>query len=548
MRSLSRLAQRTFDLVILGGGITGACVARDAALRGLRVALVEKRDFGGATSGASSKLIHGGLRYLRNLEFRLVRESLRERRLWSIHAPHLVYPLPMLLPMYRGAANSPLQMRAGLTAYDLLGFDRNRVPDPDQRLPGHRMLSPAEVLTLQPALHDEGLLGGALFYDCQMFSPERLEIECLLSATAAGAEVANYAAAVGFVREGARVVGVEVEGALPGEGRFEVRAPLVVNAAGPWVDLLLDTLGEGRSSTHLVRSKGVHILTRKLIGESALMMAAGTGHFFLLPWRRLTLIGTTDELYEGHPDDFRVTEQDIAGLIETVNTYYPAAALRREDVLHSYGGLRPLVDDDGTSAKKGSYAKSRRSEVCDHAKTDGIEGLLSAIGGKWTTSRALAEQVVDLALKKLGRAAGPCLTRSVPLPGGAIGNFRRFVGELRAKHPDAPGELVEHLARNYGARAGEVLALAAADPALAAPLRPDLPEIGAEVVHAARTEWAVELSDVVLRRTGLGQVGDPGLRALEAAARLLGGERGWDRAEALRQIDRVLDRYAQAAA
>lgn len=546
MRSLSRLAQRTFDLVILGGGITGACVARDAALRGLRVALLEKQDFGGATSGASSKLIHGGLRYLKNLEFGLVRESLRERRLWSIHAPHLVYPLPMLLPMYRGAANSPLALRAGLTLYDLLGFDRNRVPDPDQRLPGHRMLSPAEVLTLQPGLHDEGLVGGALFYDCQMFSPERLEVECLLSAAAAGAEIANYVEAVGFVREGARVVGVTARGRLPGEGEVEVRAPLVVNAAGPWVDLLLATLGTEKLSTQLVRSKGIHVLTRRLIGDSAVMMAAGTGHFFLLPWRGLTLIGTTDELYEGHPDAFRVTEADIAGLIETVNTYYPAAALRREDVLHSYGGLRPLVDDENKAA--GSYKKSRRSEVCDHARTDGIEGLVSAIGGKWTTSRALAEQVVDLALKKLGRAAGPCLTRVTPLPGGAIGNFKRFVGALRARHPDAPGELVEHLARNYGARAGEVLALAEADPALAAPLRPGQPEIGAEVVHAARTEWAAQLSDVVLRRTGLGQVGDPGLRALETAARLLGGELGWDRAEQLRQVDRVLDRYAQAAA
>ncbi len=547
MRSLSRLARRTFDLVILGGGITGACVARDAALRGLRVALVEKRDFGGATTAASSKLIHGGLRYLKNREFGLVRESTRERRLWSLHAPHLVQPLPIVMPMYRGDANHPLVVRAGMIAYDLLGFDRGRLPDPDQRLPGHRILSPAEALTLHPGLRDEGLLGAVLLYDCQMLSPERLEIECLLSAAAAGAEVTNYAEALGFVRDGGRVVGVEVKGVLPGEGPLEVRAPLVVNAAGPWADLLLETLGEAHRSTHLIRSKGIHILTRKLVGDAALGMSAGTGHFFLLPWRGLTLIGTTDEVYEGHPDAFRVTEADIVGLIDKVNTHYPAAALRREDVLHSYGGLRPLVDDEG-AARAGSYGRSRRAEVCDHARTDGVEGLVSVIGGKWTTARSLAETVVDLALKKLGRAAGPCLTRVVPLPGGAIGNFRGFVGELRARHPDAPGELVEHLARNYGARAGEVLALAAADPALAAPLRPDLPEIAAEVVHAARAEWAIELADVVLRRTGLGQFGDPGLRALETAARLLGGERGWDRAEALRQIDRVLDRYAPAAA
>lgn len=547
MRSLSRLSQRTYDLVILGGGVTGACVARDAALRGLRVALVEKRDFGGATSGASSKLIHGGLRYLKHLEFGLVRESLRERRLWSLHAPHLVYPLAMMMPVYKDAVElTRLKLRAALNLYDLLAFDRNALPDRDQHLPRHRMLSPAEVLTIQPGLHDEGLVGGGLFYDCQMFSPERLELECLLSAHAAGAAIVNYAQAVGFVREGARVVGVSVEGRLPGEhGTHELRAPVVVNATGPWADLLLGTLGQ-QQATHLLRSKGIHVITRRLVGEVALMMPAGTGHFFLLPWRGHTLIGTTDEAYEGDPDAFRVTEGDIAGLLETVNTYYPAAALRREDVLHSYGGLRPLVDDEGGA--KRSYDASRRSEVCDHAKTDGLEGLVSAIGGKWTTSRALAEKVVDLCLRKLGRAAGPCLTRVTPLPGGAIGNYKRFVGELRARHPDTPGEIVENLARNYGARAGEVLALAGADPALAQPLRPGLPEIAAQVVHAARGEWAFELSDVVLRRTGLGQLGDPGLRALERAARLLGGERGWDRAEQIRQVDRVLDRYAQAAA
>ncbi|PCC70762.1 glycerol-3-phosphate dehydrogenase [Nannocystis exedens] len=540
MRSLARLAQRTYDLVILGGGITGACVARDAALRGLRVALVEKHDFCSATSGASSKLIHGGLRYLKNFEFGLVRESLRERRLWELHAPHLVYPLPMLLPVYAGAVNSLAEMRVGLTLYDLLAWDRNRLPDPDQRLPAHRALSPAEVLETEPSLSAEGLKGGALLWDCQMFSPERLELECLLSAAAAGAEVVNYAEAVGFVREGARVVGAKIEGRLPGDGFVELRAPVVVNATGPWADLMLETLGQPPHA-HLVRSKGIHIITRKLTREVALMMAAGTGHFFVLPWRDHALIGTTDEVYAGHPDAFRVTEADIAGLLATVNQYYPAAELRREDVLHSYGGMRPLVDDD--SPKSGSYQKSRRAEVCDHGKTDGVPGLISAIGGKWTTSRALAEKVVDLALRLLGRPRAASLTDRTPLPGGAIGNFRAFVAGLQARHPSLPESLMVHLGRNYGARAGELLALIQADPTLGAPLRPGLPEVGAEIVHAARAEWAVELGDAVLRRTGLGQLGDPGLRALEAAARLMSGPRGWDRAEQVRQVDRVLDRY-----
>jgi glycerol-3-phosphate dehydrogenase len=547
MRSLARLAQQSFDLVVLGGGITGACIARDAALRGLRVALIEKRDFCGATSAASSKLIHGGLRYLKNFEFGLVRESLRERRLWELNAPHLVYPLPMLMPVYAGSATSLPLLRAGLTLYDLLAFDRNRLPDPDQRLPGHRALSPAEVLAVESVVAPEGLVGGAIFYDCQMFSPERLELECLLSAAAAGATVMNYVEAVGFVREGARVVGVKAEGRLPGEGFVEVRGRVIANATGPWADLMLEALGQAPRA-QLVRSKGIHVITRKLTREVALMMAAGTGHFFVLPWRDHALIGTTDEVYEGHPDAFRVTEADIAGLLATVNQHLPKAALRREDVIHSYGGMRPLVDDDNAATRSGSYQKSRRAEVCDHGETDGAPGLISAIGGKWTTSRALAEKVVDLALRQLGRKGPRSETARTPLPGGAIGNFRAFVAGLQARYPSLSPPLLEHLARNYGARAGEVVALIEADATLGAPLRPGLPEVGAEIVHAARTEWAVELTDAVLRRTGLGQLGDPGLRALEAAARLMASERGWDRAEQVRQVDRVLDRYASAAA
>jgi glycerol-3-phosphate dehydrogenase len=376
-----------------------------------------------------------------------------------------------------------------------------------------------------------------------MFSPERLELECLLSAAAAGAEVMNYAGAVGFVREGARVVGAKIEGRLPGDGYVELRAPVVVNATGPWADFVLEALGHAPHA-HIMRSKGIHVITRKVAGDTALMMASGTGHFFVLPWRDHSLIGTTDEEYAGHPDDFGVTEADIAGLLATVNQYYPSAALRREDVLHSYGGMRPLVDDEG---KGGSYQKSRRSEVCDHGQTDDAPGLVSAIGGKWTTSRALAEKVVDLAVRKLGRPQLRCTTHRTPLPGGTIGNFRAFVAALQVRHPECPWPLAHHLARNYGARAGEVLALAQA-PILSRPLHPELPEIAAEIVHAVRTEWAITLDDVVMRRTGLGQLGNPGSQALETAARLMAHERGWDRAEQTRQIDRVLDRYAFAAA
>lgn len=543
-RDLSRARAGRHDLIVVGGGVTGACIARDAALRGLSVALVEKQDFSHATSAASSKLIHGGLRYLKNLEVRLIRESLRERRMWLRTAPHLVYPLPVLLPAYRGHGERLLLLRAGLTIYDLLAFDRAWLADPDQRVPGHRALSAAETLALQPDLPPDDLAGALLYHDCQMFSPERLALECLLSAASAGATLCNYTRAEGLLTRDdggrPRVTGVRVRD-LQTDTVAELHASLVVNAAGPWADLLLaDVAGAAQK---LVRSKGIHVITRPLTPGHALAIASAGGHFFVLPWRGRSLIGTTDEAYDGAPDDFRVTESDILGLLATVNGSLPAAQLAREDVLHTYGGLRPLVDDGAST-----YDASRRSEVCDHAAQDGPEGLLSAIGGKWTTSRHLAEQVVDLAGKKLARRLPRCTTAITPLPGGAIGNFNNFVAAAVRRWPAHEPAMIEHLARNYGGRMGEVLRLVEADATLARPLADGLPEIGAQVLHAVRAEQAVALGDVVFRRTGLGTLGNPGETALIGAARLMGGLLGWDRAERMRQVERVLDQYVTTSA
>lgn len=540
-RDLSRMSARRLDLIVVGGGVTGACVARDAALRGLSVALVEKHDFSHATSAASSKLIHGGLRYLRNLEFGLVRESLRERRIWERVAPHLVYPLAMVMPVYQGRKDTLLRMRAGLGLYDALAFDRGWLADPDQRLPGHRVLSPAEVLARQPELAADGLTGALEYHDCQMFSPERLALEVLLSAAAAGASLANYAEVEGFVRDGARVAGVRVRD-LIGGATVELRAPLVINAAGPWADRLLERLTE--KPPPMVRSKGIHVITRALTGGHALVINGARGHMFVLPWRGRSLIGTTDEVYEGEPDAFRVTEADIAGLLAMLQTEVPGLGVTRGDVLHAYGGLRPLVEDSSATS---SYDASRRAEICDHAALGGAEGLVSVLGGKWTTSRRLAETVVDLAAKKLGRKLAACATADTPLPGGAIGRFAAFVGAAAHARPDVDPALLQHLARNYGGRMGEVLHLAA-DPALARPLADGLPEVTAQVVHAVRAEMAVALEDVVFRRTGLGTLGNPGEAALAAAARQMGALLGWGLAERMAQVDRVLDRYVVAGA
>jgi glycerol-3-phosphate dehydrogenase len=541
-RDLTRMSARRLDLIVIGGGVTGACVARDAAMRGLAVALVEKHDFSHATSAASSKLIHGGLRYLRNLEVGMIRQSLRERRIWERSAPHLVYPLAMVVPVYQRHRDSLRKVRVGLSIYDALAFDRGWLADPDQRLPGHRALSAAEALALQPELSADGLTGAAVYHDCQMFSPERLALECLLSAAGAGASLANYAEVDGFVREGDRVAGVRVRDALTGR-THELRAGLVINAAGPWADRLLGRLSD-RPAPKMIRSKGIHVITRAVTGDHALAIVGRDGHVFLLPWRGRTLIGTTDEVYEGEPDDFRVTEADITGLLAHVAAEVPGLGLTRADVLHTYGGLRPLVEDSSATS---TYDTSRRSEICDHAREGGPQGLISVLGGKWTTSRALAAAVVDLVGRKLGRKLPACTTDQVPLPGGAIGRFSRFVADAERERPDMDPALLRHLARNYGGRMGEVLHLAT-DPTSTRPLAEGLQEIGAQVVHAVRAEMAVALEDVVFRRTGLGTLGNPGDRALAATARQMGALLGWGMAERIAQVDRVLDRYATATA
>ena len=295
-RNPNRLADETFDLLVIGGGVTGACIARDAVLRGMKVALVEKNDFAHATSAHNSKLIHGGLRYLRNMEFRLVRESLRERRIWQRIAPHLVSPLPFLIPFFKSGWAERAMLGAGLSLYDLLSFDRGWLDDPDQRLPGHSWLNREAALAREPALEGEGFDGAYLYYDAQMYAPERLALECLASAAAHDAVLVNHITAERLlIREG-RVEGAAVSDNFS-DARFDVRARLTILAAGPWSDIFLEKALAKPASHKLLRSKGIHLIVKSMTKSDALAVAANHGHFFVLPWRGHSLLGTTDTAF-----------------------------------------------------------------------------------------------------------------------------------------------------------------------------------------------------------------------------------------------------------
>jgi len=508
-RDLRRLSSEVFDIHVIGGGATGACIARDAALRGLSVALSEKNDFAHATSAHNSKLVHGGLRYLRNFELGLVRESLKERRIWQRIAPHLVQPLPFLVPSF---GSGRLTLSAGLTLYDLLSFDRGWLDDPEQRLPGHRWLNRAATLAREPSLDAPALKGAFLYYDAQMYAPERLALECLLDAADHGAAIANHLDAQDLLLRDGVCQGARVRCTVS-DSRFEIRARLTIVATGPWADIFLArTLGE--SAPRIVRSKGIHVVVPALTRTDALTVATPHGHFFVLPWRGHSLLGTTDSAFTGSPDDVGVSNNDIDAFLALVNAYLPNEALSRENVLYAYAGLRPLVDD----GSKDTYGASRKAELIDHGQTNKIAGLLSAIGGKWTTSRELAERVVDAAVAKLGVRGRQSTTATTPLPGGRIGRLADF----RRRY--APEQ--DHLARLYGARLDQVLALARNAPALATKLSPS-GDIAAQVLFAIQDEMAMTLSDIVLRRTGIGQLGKPGDHALGITAAVAAEALGW---------------------
>jgi len=530
-RDLSRLSNEVFDLLVIGGGVTGACVARDAALRGLKVALIEKNDFAHATSAHNSKLIHGGLRYLRNFELGLVRESLRERRIWQRTAPHLVQPLPFLVPLYNAGFKGRATLAAGLTLYDLLSYDREWLDDPDQRLPGHSFLNASDAVAREPSLAGPGFEGSFLYYDAQMYAPERLAFECILDAVAHGAAAANHVASDGLLIRNGVVEGAKAHD-LISDAHFDIRAKTTLLAAGPWADIFISR-ALGKPATHkLLRAKGIHLLVPSMTKQDALTVAAGGGHFFVLPWHGHSLLGTTDSAFRSKPDDVGVTESDIDDFLAFINANLPSAHLSRTDVQHWYAGLRPLVDDGSGD----TYDASRRAELVDHAKDDNLNGLFSAIGGKWTTSRDLAQKTVDTLVEKLGIKAKPCSTQTSPTPGGNIPRFMVFMKQMEAEHDPVPN--IDHLARLYGTRAREVLAIGGNRPDLREALS-ESGDIGAQVLFAVREEAALTLDDVVMRRTGIGQLGNPGNDKLARVANLMASELGWDDARKQNELANV---------
>ena len=552
-RDLDQLADQLFDLVVVGGGITGAFAAWDAALRGLRVVLVDRADFGAATSSASSKVIHGGIRHLQKGEIGRVRESLRERAVFLRIAPHLVHHLPFLIPTYGHVMQGREVLTAAMAAYELIGLDQNRgLRDPEKRVPRFEVLGRREALALEPDLPAAGLTGGVRYTECHMHSSERTTLAVVMAAAEAGAVVANHVEVVGFRREGARVAGVQARNALGDGAAFDVHARLVANMTGPWAPRLLAAL-DRRPAGRFALSKGVHLVTRSLTRNVALALATGHQHegivsrggrhLFIIPWRGRSLIGTTNVPFDGDPADVGVTEKDVADFVAEIDSGFPAARLRREEVEFAFAGLYPLVDKE---VRAGVYQGASAYHVVDHAP-DGVEGLITVIGAKYTTARNLARQAIDLAFRKLGTVRPPrARTAETPVHGGRIERFSDFLGEAIGKDRAAHRlgeEIVRELVMCYGTEYPAVLQHADKDPGAGARVAASRPTIRAMVRHAVLHEMALRLDDVVFRRTGLGTIGDPGEDGLRAAAAIMAEELGWDAARVERELERVRTRF-----
>ena len=526
----------SFDIIVIGGGITGAAVAYDAASRGLSVALLEKQDFGCATSAATSKMIHGGLRYLAYYEFGIVRESLRERRILSNIAPNFVYPQPVIITSYDNSfANGLRGLKVALRMYNTLAFDKGFTWDKSKKIPGHKVLSPEEVVAREPNIRADELKGGMLYSDGVSLCPERLTLAFIKSAVRAGARVANYAKVENFIfSEAGKINGVRVKNLMTGED-LEITGSLVINCGGPWADIILGLVDPKSADKKLKRSEGIHLITRKLVDGHIVSRANQKGSYFsLIPWRGHTLIGTTDKEYIGAPDDYQVTREAIQELIDDVNEGFGREPLTYDDVLYAYGGLRPLVED----RTKDSYESSRKYEIYDNSK-DGFDGLITVEGGKYTTSRNLARNVIKLASRKLGRRIGRCNTAKHRLAGCDITDMNAFIDRLKINNHGLTRTTLDWLARHYGTDFRKVADLAQTDKSLAEPLDQD-GEILAQVVFAVREEMALTLKDIFLRRTGLGTLGAPPDGVIDKVADLAAQELGWGEARKAAEINEVI--------
>lgn len=525
---LKDLEKREFDVIIIGGGIAGAGVARDATMRGLSTILFEKGDFSIGTTSKSSKLIHGGLRYLELLDFGLVRESLREREILQRLAPHLIYPLPFLIPVYRGDRRNLTSIRIGIKLYDFLR--------PDKKGDHYRILSKDETLHQEPHLEDRDLKGAGFYYDDLVLSPERLCLENILSARRHGAMVFNYTSVIDFIKKGRSFSGVRVRDLFSHQVQ-EVKGKIIVNATGPWVDQVRQMAGLDGNGL-LRKTKGIHLVIPKLTNRAIYTLAKKDERmFFIIPWRDFSLIGTTDTDYDDNLDKIWADPWEVDYLFEETRRVLSKTKVHKEDIFYTYAGVRPLAAEEG----KRESDISRKHRVYEEGD---LKDFLSIVGTKITTYRSMAEKVVNRICGKLGRRVA-CRTHEIALNSEtSMGDLEMSLFEnlerISSGYGIGPAQ-GEALIQIYGPRFLDVLELTKAEPGLKERLCPKNPDIKAQVKYSVENEMALKLTDFMLRRTGIGTSECVGRDCCEGIAELMGKYLGWDRERREQEIKEYLE-------
>lgn len=555
-RNIGQLQKGEFDLVIIGGGIFGACAAWDAVLRGLNVALIEKEDFCQATSANHFKMIHGGMRYLQHLDIKRVRESSRERTILLKTAPHLTEPLPILMPTYGHGMKGKEVLGAGLFLYELITFDRNKnIPDPARQIPRSTFFSKDEILKEYPGLETKGLTGGVVFYDGQIYNPPRLVLSYIRSAVKRGLTAANYLEVYDYVFEDSTVKGVKVHDQLTGD-HMEIRGRLVLNAAGPWAHKLNEhVLGKRFSRLPCFSRDLILVVPKRLSKKYAFahlskshdkdaLLDRGGRHLFIVPWREYSLIGVWHKLFDRSPEEIVLDNDELQQFLDEINHIYQDVQLTLNDVSMVNTGLI-LFGTDKDQGGIADHSFGKRSMIVDHFVEDGIGGLVTLIGVRATVARQDAKKTIDLVLNRLSEKSKESRTATTSIYGGNIEYFNAFVDSAKANAREKYGiDISKALIRNYGSEYLSVLNYALHDPLLGEEIE-GTGVIRAEVIHAVREEMAIKLEDVVFRRTEIGTGKNPGRRALEITAELMAAEHGWDKIRKEEEISSVSDIFAR---
>jgi glycerol-3-phosphate dehydrogenase len=544
-RDTSILAQNAFEVIVIGGGIHGATIFYQLAAAGVRVALVEKEDFGGGTSANSLKILHGGLRYLQHLNIRRMRESINSRKYYMQIAPHLIQPLPCVVPTFGlGMKGRPI-MAVALQVFDLIGWDRNKYAPAKNRVQRGHLLTRKQCLKIGRGIPSEGLTGGAVWYDDLITSTERMALTFIKEGCRLGGVAANYVKVRKLSRLKNRITGAEVTDSLSGR-TFAIKADLAINAAGPWADDIRQESHQASTTEDL--AKAVNILINKSLfpgygvglegseefTDKDAKIKRGKRLFFFVPWKKKTIIGTTYTYYSGKCDDLHLQDSEIQEIIDEVNIIYPTACLSKDDVIFAHAGLMP-AHTPGSGVRTGTPQLIKHSRIIDHAELESLEGLLTIEGVKYTTAPAIARKVEKVLKKK------KIITRSkqhASLPSANTPNMG-----LNQKLFFRYAERFPHISANYGNDSTAIFDIVAKESGAGNVITTTQPLIKAEVLYSVRNEMAVKLSDVVLRRTDSGTSGCPAETELRQIAEIMAGELGWDEKIICKEVDQVISHY-----